>query len=378
MSLKNIKFKILQLICIACKLLIHKKKIKHYDLVIVRCDALGDYIIWLDALSAYKKKYEGKRVLLICADLVKPLAELDTFFTEILAFNRVKAQSDYSSFFLLLIHLAEISTDELVFPCWQRHRIGDMIISMIQSKIKIGMTARGRQDFMGHFFDKQYSYLVEYSDTVNEIDSIEYFTKTIISINYKYGYSKLSIPEVKDCIIPNKYVVFAISASTEQKTWPVERFVEVLNMMPDDMTIVITGYGDDDLKKATCLSTCCHKNVQPLNLVNKTTVPCLVSIISNASLVLGNDSAAIHIAAATHVPSVCILHGAEYGRFLPYPASYPFPQFSPYPVCSKMDCYGCGYKCNNIKGNIYACLDAISVETVSNVIKNKLSNFFNI
>jgi len=53
-------------------------------------------------------------------------------------------------------------------------------------------------------------------------------------------------------------------------------------------------------------------------LAGKTTIAQLVELIRNASLLIGNDSAAIHMAAATQTPSVCILGGGHYGRFLPY------------------------------------------------------------
>ena len=42
-----------------------------------------------------------------------------------------------------------------------------------------------------------------------------------------------------------------------------------------------------------------------------------INMIANASLVIANDSAPIHLAAALDVPSICI--GSEaVGRFIPY------------------------------------------------------------
>ena len=56
-----------------------------YDLVIVRLDALGDYVIWRDALSAYKERFENKRLLMVCADIASPLAIDEPFFTDVSA-----------------------------------------------------------------------------------------------------------------------------------------------------------------------------------------------------------------------------------------------------------------------------------------------------
>jgi len=54
------------------------------------------------------------------------------------------------------------------------------------------------------------------------------------------------------------------------------------------------------------------------NFAGKTKLSHLVEVIKHAQFVFANDTSAIHIAAATGTPSVCILGGGHYGRFLPY------------------------------------------------------------
>lgn len=54
------------------------------------------------------------------------------------------------------------------------------------------------------------------------------------------------------------------------------------------------------------------RSVPVLNLAGKTSLVELVEVIRGAKMLVGNDSSAIHIAAATGTPSVCI-HGGGIG-----------------------------------------------------------------
>ena len=101
----------------------------------------------------------------------------------------------------------------------------------------------------------------------------------------------------------------------------------------------------------------------------------LVCLISKSSFVLGNDSAAIHIAAACRVPSVCYIHGAHFGRYVPYPNDLPEMEYHPRCVYNKMDCYWCGYRCNvefNPEMPFY-CLRTITVD----IVKKELLKLLN-
>ena len=71
---------------------------KLYDLIIIKNDRIGDYVIWHDTISAYKEKYKGQKVLLICNDTVLSLAKQEDFFTDILSFNlnKIKKSPSYA------------------------------------------------------------------------------------------------------------------------------------------------------------------------------------------------------------------------------------------------------------------------------------------
>ena len=107
------------------------------------------------------------------------------------------------------------------------------------------------------------------------------------------------------------------------------------------------------------------------NYVGKTTIPEMVSIISKASFVLGNDSAAVHIASATNVPSIAILSGTHYKRFLPYPSNVNL-KYSPRVVINKMNCFNCDYHCIFPDEEPFECIKRISVEAVEEEVRKMI------
>ncbi len=94
------------------------------------------------------------------------------------------------------------------------------------------------------------------------------------------------------------YAVIHPFASRPDKTWPAERFVEVARKLSGLEPVFLAGPGDDT---APFESFRVLKN-EPLARVK--------SLMSGASLFIGNDSGPAHIAAAFGVP-VVVLFGSS-------------------------------------------------------------------
>jgi ADP-heptose:LPS heptosyltransferase len=111
------------------------------------------------------------------------------------------------------------------------------------------------------------------------------------------------------------------------------------------------------------------------DVVCRTTLPQLLEVIRNAELLITNDSAPVHLAAAASTPSICILGGGHFGRFLPY-ATENEPT-SPTPVIAtyEMDCYNCRWHCkfDIADGQATPCIANIAVLNVYEACCNLLT-----
>ena len=106
------------------------------------------------------------------------------------------------------------------------------------------------------------------------------------------------------------------------------------------------------------------------NWAGRTSLQELIAIIARAHILVGNETSAMHIAAAVSTPSVCIVGGGHYGRFIPYRLEMETKKPLPVAVVHKMDCFGCNWRCiySIPKGTSAPCVEKISVNVVWNAV----------
>jgi ADP-heptose:LPS heptosyltransferase len=167
---------------------------------------------------------------------------------------------------------------------------------------------------------------------------LQTFQSAIPAINQRFD-----LPE--HLKINEPYFVIVPGASWAPKMWPVENFAAVAKELSQLCGIKLVLCGT-----AAEISICQEierlSGTTAINLAGQTALCDVVEVLNNAQLLIANDSAAIHIATATGTPSICILGGGHYGRFLPYaPERVDSTTVVPDVVSYQMDCYGCNWKC---------------------------------
>ncbi len=351
---------------------IPSRRSESYDLVIVRVDLLGDFIMRYDSLVEVQNFYKGKRVLLICPHMVMPFVENNFNFTRIIGYD-FKKLDNWAYVLSLYKLLKSIKSEEIFYSAWQRYPQGDTIVSFIKGRRIAGMKSTHDLSRSKVYNERLYTELYELPKGKSEIEAIELFVKKAFNPTYQYGHNPLVVDSSISPIVKKPYIVLSLSASMEEKTWAISSFIELIMKIPDKYTIVLSGAGRNDKEKAQKILISVASRGGIVNLVNCTSVLELASLISQADLVIGNDSAAVHIAAATRVPSVCVLHGAQYGRILPYPEHLYDNRFHPKSVFYKMDCFYCDYHCKYKERAPFRCLSSVTVEMVFSVVSDILN-----
>jgi len=69
-----------------------------------------------------------------------------------------------------------------------------------------------------------------------------------------------------------------------------------------------------------------------------------IAVLRQAWGVIGVDTGLTHIAATWGSPALVLMGGGHWGRFFPYPASFPH---QPFIMHRPMSCYGCGWFCQH-------------------------------
>lgn len=115
------------------------------------------------------------------------------------------------------------------------------------------------------------------------------------------------------------YVVMCPGSSKMEKCWPIHRFAEVADYIVDhyNTNIHLCGGADEDHFEKELLQYVEHKD-RIISHIGKTSFADWSSIVEHADLVIGNDSATMHLAAAHRRKAICIAGVYDKYQFFPY------------------------------------------------------------
>lgn len=372
----------------ALRLLGHDKKIlsgegnsvKQGTLLIVKMDAIGDYLLFRNFLEDIRKskKFAAYQITL-CGNVIwKEIAEsFDANFVNEFIWIDKKKLVDNLEYRAEKLKSIRRRGFEIAFqPTFSRELLtGDSIIRASSASSRIGSKGddASELEILKNIGDTYYSKLsVANSSVVFEFEKnkriIEELTEEKIS-RYK--------PEIKnysDVSSGEKYAVLFPGAGEAQKQWPFKGFAAISEELSNKykLKIRICGSAADSILADQIISEC--KTSAPVNLCGKTNLQELLNEIAHAEFLFTNDSSALHIAASANTKTVCVLSGRHYSRFSPYPENsctsleFVFPD--------KMDKIISEDKIAAVqktKYNAVDSIDSISIEKVKKVIGKILS-----
>ncbi|MCI8948724.1 MAG: glycosyltransferase family 9 protein [Lachnospiraceae bacterium] len=206
--------------------------------------------------------------------------------------------------------------------------------------------------------------------------------------NKKY---KAKLPKllVKESVIPEShYCVLCPGASKMEKCWPTGRYAAIIDFIVDkyDMDVHLCG-GSDELKFEKIIFSLVTHPKRVISHIGKTTFSEWSAIVQHADLVLGNDSATMHLAVASRRNAICIAGVYDKYQFFPYKVdTLEKNDKLPITIIKEMPCQWCrtigyyaGFGNTECKNRIHAnkcaaCIDAITV----NDVKEKIRQLMNI
>lgn len=119
---------------------------------------------------------------------------------------------------------------------------------------------------------------------------------------------------------PERYAVLAPTSRWASKRWPDARFAEVAQSLIEnrrvERVIIVGAPGERDQCPA-CLALAA-KHPRVTDRVGSTSVSVLMALISRASLIVANDSAAVHMATGFDRPTVALYGPTDVARVGPY------------------------------------------------------------
>lgn len=354
------------------------------SILVVRLDAIGDFILWLNAAAELRKLYsvENYRLVLIGNCTWTELAQIQQIFDEVIPLDRELFYYNFKYRMNIWRLLRATVWSVVIEPTYSREfMFGDSVVRVCGAVEKIGSIGdlSNQTAWQKRISNKWYTCLVPTNSLhMMELERNAEFVRSLGIQSFQAGlpevvsYEQLPV-ELSDI----EYFILVPGTSLRLHQWPVDNFAKLAEMIQKTygLKAVICGT-PRERKLGDRLSQLLQGDV--IDCTGKTTLLEYVSIIKSAQFLIGNDSSAVHIAAAVGVKSFSLLGGMHYGRFLPYSLEHDSLSGKPLPVSIShyKDCFMCNNTCVYVSHNqSYSapCLEQISVEKVFNEVSSFMS-----
>ena len=291
-------------------------------LLIIKTDAIGDYILFRNFLSEVRNLslYKNYKIILCGNELWKDIAlhfdseSVDEFIwinpNRLLNYKYKREKENV---------IYNLKSEIVIYPAYSRTSQGDDLVmrSGANKKITFLGDCRNISKETKSKNDKRYNELIELKDNL----SFEFF-------RYHNFFSKILLKDLiitKPCLInknnPINKVVICPGASSNTRRWSVDNFHQlslfIINTYGSDFKFYICGSQNENaLANELCML---FPKIEYVDLTGKLSLVEFADFVSDAQLVITNDSGPLHIAAACNVNVIAISNGNNYGRFVPYP-----------------------------------------------------------
>ena len=304
------------------------KEIKPKSLLLIRLDAIGDYVLFRNYIEILKKseKYKEYNITLLGNSAWKSLSEeLDgKFVDEFVWLDRNRFNKDFVYRHQKLQEITSNGYEVVLSPVYSREFFyGDTIVKLINAKEKIGSIGdvSNIKIWQKNISDRYYDVLVPACDELMfEFDRNKEFFENLLDkkLDIKKPHIDLK-PKKLPFELPEKYAILFIGASASFRKWNIEGFAKIGNYLKNEFgyEIVLCGApsdGEDALRFKECFDG------SYIDLVGKTSLIELLHVIYNGNLMIANETSAPHFAVSLEMTNVFVIsNGNHYGRFTPYP-----------------------------------------------------------
>lgn len=359
-----------------------KGDVQNEDMILVRLDAIGDFVMWLDAAKEFKERVDG-RIILICNQVCSEIAENTGYFDEVIGLNYGKLRRTTQIKYRWSMHgyLKGVRARQAVQCTYSREIFSDMVMSAVMANEKITIdspeTTSSRWSY--RLADSIYQKKVDTPrEHMMEICRNAFFTGQVLGREVRSGVPLIKGAKKAQSKVPaERYYVLFLGASETERMWTVDRFVELAEKLYGDvkyshLKCCLCG-GKEETYLADEFTERYFAKDKIINRAGQTSLPELIEIIRMAEFIVTNDTSAVHFATAVNTQAFCIWGPWEYGRFLPYAVENPEDRKLPIVCYHEVECRNClldgrgkTAECKRFiqQEGIRRCLSLVTVEDV--------------
>jgi ADP-heptose:LPS heptosyltransferase len=288
------------------------------NVLIVKPDAIGDYLIAADLFNSLPAKGDKNDYYLLANIRLKSLIDRNkpAFFKEVIYYDQ-SIHKHFKPMYSFYFMLRKYKFKKVINMLYSRTKNTDDVVNFTGAPEKIGflgdtanISAKEKAET-----DRIYKQLIDLdprSGVIHEFERNKLFLQKVFGVEIKANAPKY----IPSSVSKTNSIVIAPGSNEEYKIWSPQNFGKVCNALhalyPNSKIKVLCGPGEEAIGRKIREVTAVADVVQIAD------INILINEIAACKLVIANDSAAIHIAVSMNIPNICIFNGSRYGRFVPY------------------------------------------------------------
>lgn len=302
-------------------------------ILVIQTAFLGDAILTLPLIQKIKEIYSNSLITVLCIPSAKEVFANSSSVSEVIVYDKRGIDSSIFSYLRLVYKIRSKSFSTVISP----HR-------SIRSTLIAYFSAAGKTiGFDSSDFSFLYKKQIQYQKSKHEVERNLSLLELDFLKNDWRVFPQLQIPtEVKNRIkvmlkIANDKKIIAIAPGSvwRTKVYPVEYYIEIINMiLPKNYFVVLLG-GREDSELCDEISKNFSSNVE--SFAGKLSVLESLSLLTKCIAVICNDSAPTHLAMAAGIPALTI-----YCSTIPGFGFYPYNEKSKFVSYDDLPCKPCG------------------------------------
>lgn len=326
--LKKIRrlLKFILLGCIDAIAIRRQKNIVPNTLLLIRLDTIGDYVLFRNFIEVLKNKFKDYKITL-CGNVIwKDLAEVleNHLVSDFVWISQKDFTRNFKYRFKILQDINKKGFEVAIQPTFSRNfYLGDAVIRASVAKQRIGSVGdlTNIRAWEKRISDRYYTKRLG-ADEKNlfEFDRNREFFEQLLEMDIHISKPYIDMRKTTFGLIPNKsYVVIFPGGSERFRKWDPGNFAEIADFIVEkyNLEIIIAGSSDDKTSAEKIRQKCKSSNIT--DFTGKTTLSELTKLLAEATLLISNETGAVHLAVAVNAKGICISNGNHFGRFNPYP-----------------------------------------------------------
>jgi|TARA_R110002033_G_scaffold414_2_gene4064 ADP-heptose:LPS heptosyltransferase len=328
------------------------------NVLVVSNTGLGDTILATPSIKSLRKSFPNLNITFLVSKKMYPLFEDYQYVDDFIM---------YESGFFNQLKTISILKKKKIDTIFLFHSNGpeDIFFSILSGAKNIfKMTDSLNHEYKSIFYNKPKVYT---SHIIEEkLDLIRFFNPSIIDktleISSKYYVNQSKTDKDTICV--------GIQLGTQDlyKIWPINKFIELVNLILENKNINIVLLGSGELEKnlSNTLIQSIEKKEKVKNYCGKTAINELPDLVKKLDLLITNDTGTFHLAVALEIPTISLFGPTDHRIYGPY------QDLEIHDVIQKD-----GFFVNNKpkKVRTQEGMDLISVKEVYDIFSNKIIGF---